>query len=34
MKDPIRVLLTQEDGLWVGQGLEHDICVQGATLET
>lgn len=33
MSELIRVLLFKEDGLWVAQGLEHDICVQGKTLE-
>lgn len=33
MSDSIRVLLFQEDGFWVAQGLEHDICAQAKTLE-
>jgi hypothetical protein len=28
----IRVVIFQEDNLWIGQCVEYDICVQGATL--
>jgi hypothetical protein len=33
MTETIRVLLFKEEGFWVAQGLEHDICVQAETLE-
>lgn len=33
MSDKIRVILFQEGDCWVAQGLEHDICVQAASLE-
>ena len=32
-RDPIRFVIVQDDGLRVAQGLEHDICVQGANIE-
>lgn len=33
MSDKIRVILFKGEEAWVAQGLEHDICVQGSTLD-
>jgi hypothetical protein len=33
MSKEIRVIFFQEDGAWLAQGLERDICVQAPTLE-
>jgi hypothetical protein len=33
MSKTIRVIFFQEGETWLAQGLEHDICVQAATLD-
>lgn len=33
MTQKIRVILFQDNDLWVAQGLEHDICVQAEKLD-
>lgn len=32
MSNQIRVIVFQDDDLWLAQGIEHDICVQAETL--
>ena len=33
MAKELRILIYQEDGIFVGQCLEHDLCVQGCDLD-
>lgn len=33
MSEKLRTVLFKEDGPWVAQVLEHDICVQASTLD-
>lgn len=32
MSKSIRVIVFKEGDVWIGQGLEHDICVQASTM--
>ncbi|MFD2056460.1 hypothetical protein ACFSQT_27145 [Mesorhizobium calcicola] len=33
MNQKLRVICYQDHGVWLAQGLEHDICVQAETLD-
>ncbi|RWB77483.1 MAG: hypothetical protein EOQ50_05345 [Mesorhizobium sp.] len=33
MTEKLRVICYQDHGIWLAQGLEHDICVQADTLD-
>jgi len=33
MTEKLRVIFYQDHGVWLAQGLEHDICVQADTLD-
>lgn len=33
MSQKLRVICYQDQGVWLAQGLEHDICVQADTLD-
>lgn len=33
MSDKLRVMFYQDNGVWLAQGLEHDICVQADSLD-